>query len=248
MKFSKMPRSLRLLIVLVLYVGLFAGHVTGVNYYVENYSEKVDSREVVVTVNEIPLHTVINEEDVAMKSIRLSDLVDGAMTDPAEIVGKETQAPMGVNEQFHPSKINTIVKKTGEMILEIPSEWVLSFPKSLRRMDKISFLPVLQKNANGRVDIPISASPESAPVPVIADDLNAKQLSESRKLLENVTVAYFKDNSANEVTDSTTVTEFGPRLSSSNLGARLEVAMSPEQWDMLQKLTQKNYKFVISYQ
>ncbi|MCY9665860.1 SAF domain-containing protein [Paenibacillus alginolyticus] len=259
--FIKLPQSVRLLIVVVTYAAIFIGHVAGVNYYVKNYSEKVDSKEVVVTTKEIPLHTVIRTEDLTIKRVRLSDLVGGAIVDPDTIVGKETQAPMGKNEQFNADKINTVVKKEGEMIIEIPTEWVMSFPKSLRRLDKVSLLPVADTTKNARVDFTATANQQSNSVQGSAsvtaggmkDDPNAPILAEARELLKGLTVAYFKDNTANEITDalpanSNAVKDSAPRINSSNLGARLELAVTPEQWAMIYKLTQNTYKFVISYQ
>ena len=258
--FFKLPQSVRLLIALVIYAAIFVGHVTGVNYYVKNYSEVVDSKEVVVTVREIPLHKVIHLEDLSIKRVRLSDLVGGAILDLNSIIGKETQAPMGKNEQFTADKINTVVKKEGEMIIEIPSEWVMSFPKSIRRLDKVSLLPVEDKSKNPRVD---NMAPENQQVSGLQgsangvagnkEDPNAQLLVEAREKLKGITVAYFKDNSANEITDSlppnsTTVSDSTPRINASNLGARLEVAVSPEQWAVINKLTSNNYKFVVSYE
>lgn len=258
--FIKLPQALRLLIALVIYAAIFVGHVAGVNYYVENYSEKVDSKEVVVTAKEIPLHTVIRSEDISIKRVRLSDLVGGAIVDPAVILGKETQALMGKNEQFTASKINTVVKKEGEMIIEVPTEWVTSFPKSLRRLDKVSLLPVVDMSKSARVDFTATANQQansmqgSASVTSgIKEDPNAPLLAEAKEKLMGITVAYFKDNTANDISDtlppnSTALSDPTPRLNSSNPGARLEVAVSSEQWEMINKLTQKNYKFVISYQ
>lgn len=258
--FIKLPQSVRLLIAIVIYAAVFVGHVAGVNYYVEHYSEKVDSKEVVVTTKDIPLHTVIRADDLAVKRVRLNDLISGVIIDPGEIVGKETQAPMGKNEQFNADKINTVVKREGEMIIEIPNEWVMSFPKSLRRLDKVSLLPVIDTSKSARVDFTASASQQtnsvqgSASVTAggIKEDPNAAFLATAKEQLAGITVAYFKDNTANEITDtlppnSNAVKDSSPRINSSNLGARLEVAVTSEQWATISKLAQSNYKFVISY-
>lgn len=259
--FIKLPQTVRLLITLLIYAGVFVGHIAGVNYYIENYSEKVDSKEIVVTVREIPIHTVIYPEDITVKRVRIGGLVSGAISDPEQIIGKETQAPMGENEQFTTDKINTVVKKEGEMILELPTEWVMSFPKSLRRLDKVALLPVVDSSKNTRVDFSATANQQgnsvegSANITAggIKDDPNASILVEAKQLLAGITVAYFKDNTANEITDtlppnSNVVNDSTPRINSSNLGARLEVAVNSEQWAMINKLTQNNYKFVISYE
>lgn len=258
--FIRLPQTIRLFIVLVIYAAVFVGHIAGVNFYVNNFSEKVDSKEVVVTTKEIPLHTVINPEDLEIKRIRLNDLVVGAVNEMDVIVGKETQVPMGKNEQFTPDKINTVVKKEGEIIFEIPSEWVLSFPKSMRRLDKVSILPVMDLTKNAKADFSITSNQQSNSVQGsvnastgIKDDPNTDLITKAKELLKGITVAYFKDSTANEITDtlppnSNAVADSTPRINSSNLGARLEVAVNVDQWELIKLLVQNNYKFVISYQ
>ncbi|MGZ9584149.1 SAF domain-containing protein [Paenibacillus marinisediminis] len=256
--FARLPRVIRLLIVLLLYIAVYAGHVAIVNLYIHRFSEQVDTKEVVVTVRDMPIHSVITENDIAVKRIRLASLVHEVITDPAEVIGKETQTSMSTNEQFSPLKINTVIKNEGEMILEIPTDWVLSFPKSLRRMDKVAFLPVRKVDEVRSSDLSRSDQLEHA------SDVNADQalaqaqaeqqhnayLKEAENILNGITVAYFKDNSANEVTDSINKesNESTPRLRATNIGARLEVAMTPQQWELLDHLRQYNYRFVISYE
>jgi hypothetical protein len=252
--FSKLPQTVRMFLVLVLYLCIFVVHVAGVNLYVEKYSSKVDSKEVVVTTREIPIHTVIGPDDITIKRVRLAYLVSGAITDPAIVIGKESQATLGENEQLNADKINTVVKKEGEMIFEVPSEWVVSFPKSLRRLDKVSFLPVVDSTKNAKTALSAIYQQEISQTAseIAKDERNASLVKEAREVLNDITVAYFKDNTANEITDtlpanSTITSDPTPRINSSNLGVHLEVAMNDQQWDILNKLSENNYKFVISY-
>ncbi|MGF7033427.1 hypothetical protein J2T17_004375 [Paenibacillus mucilaginosus] len=241
--FYRLPRSGRLAAVLLLYVMVLVGQIGLVNFYVKNFSEKVDSKTVVVATRDIKLHSVIGPQDVTTKLVRLNNLVPGALTDLEEVIGKESTTPIAMNEQINLVKIDTVIKKEGEMIVEIPNEWVLSFPKSLRRMDHVMLLPVEQP----KMKAPATAN--AAPTLDLGAPA-AALLTDAEMKLKGLTVAYFKDNSANEVRDNTIQENQNdaPRLSSTNIGARLEVAMSPEQFKLMQELAKKEYKFVISYE
>lgn len=255
--YNQLPRAVRLLFVLLLYGCVFIAHVAGVNYYVTHLSEKVDSKEVIVASRDIPLHTIITMEDIMVKRIRYGHLVSGAISDVDEVVGREAQTQIVHNEQLNPAKLNSAVKLEGEMIVEVPVEWGLSFPKSLRRLDKLSFLPVLQtalqptlqNNQTSQTSDEQAHSTEDAGGALNQDTRSNELLEKAETLLKHITVAYFKDNSANEVVDSLDNNQdSSPRLRSSNLGARLEVAMSEEQWVLFRELRLKQYKFVISYE
>jgi hypothetical protein len=315
MSWRKLPRSARLFIVIFLYAAVLAGHVFAVNFYVTRFSDKVDSKEIAVAVKDIPLHTVIRQEDLALKRVRLADVVDGAFTSTNVAVGKESTAPMSRNEQLTVQKINEVVKREGQMIIEIPGEWLLSFPKSLRRLDKIRLLPVYQITARERDGILLPGEAAASSAGVVSSGTNgpakanggtngsaaasggadgsaaasggvgiqalaigaqngsaatngatfsqaagnvdrsiavsplAERIRQNEKLTGDITVAYFKDTSANEVADQAGEgsVEDTPRLHATNVGARLEVALTPEQFAFLQDLALNRYKFVVSY-
>ncbi|WP_040951686.1 SAF domain-containing protein [Gorillibacterium massiliense] len=234
MSWRKLPRSARLLLIAVLYAAVLTGHVFAVHLYVTRFSEKVDSREIAVAVRDIPPHTVLTSDDIALRRIRYSDLVDGAYTSLESAVGKESAAFIGSNEQLTPGKVNEAIKREGEMIVEIPEDWLLSFPKSLRRLDEIRLHPVYQKKGEA-TEVPASY----VPVPLESSELSG------------ITVAYFKDASANEVGDEAGNggdSADSRRLKASSVGARLEVALTEPQFDLLQSLAIQQYRFIVSYE
>ena len=232
MSWRKLPRSARLFLVAFFYVAVLAGHVLIVHMYVTRFSEKVDSRQIAVALRDISPHTVLTAEDIALKRVRYPNVVDGAYTEVDALVGKESASFISRNEQVTPGKVNEAIKGEDEMIVEIPEEWLLSFPQSLRRLDVIRLHAVYQDDGNPADG---DFTPVSGP-PAGTDELSG------------LTVAYFKDSSANEVGETSGESSESRRLLANSVGARLEVALTDIQFQRMQSLAGQSYKFIVSYQ
>lgn len=249
--FLKLPMGVRMLIIATIYAVILIGHIGIVYYYNKNVAEVVDTKEIVVATREIGIHQVITADDVKLEPVKLKNMIPGAYESLDDVVGKESQVKIVVNDQLHESKIGVKVKEEGEMIIEMPQDWVISFPKSLRRFDKINILPIEQESEVNNNMFGINDENR-----MLREEDRKKRAAELLKQvndrLTGISVVYFKDNTANDITDqapnSVTNDTDEPRITSSSLGTRLEIAITPDEWEIIQGLYEVNYKFVVGYQ
>lgn len=248
--FYKLPRMLRLGFVLLMYCAVLTLHIFLVYYYNSEFAEKIETRPIVRVIQSTPPHTLLQEQNLEIKNVRFEDIVEGAYTSIEDVIGKETTTQLETNEQITSSKINEVIKTEGQMIVEIPSSWILSFPQSLRRLDKVVFWPTTDpKDANKSATQVgfINPNPAAAATNNTASTVDEK-LTNNDFMITDVTVAYFKDSEANDVEDSSIEYGSAPRLKANSVGSRLEVAIGKEDFQKMTELAQTGYKFVIGYQ
>jgi hypothetical protein len=234
-------------------IGLvLGGQLLLVNLYVTKLESRVDSKKVVRikdSSKQIPSHTVLTADMVEVKRVRLEDLLPDGFVSIDDVVGKEATVPLEPKEQITSSKIDVAVKKEGETTIEFPSEWLISFPQSLRRLDVVRLWvagdPKELKNIQSSESAPTAArnanvEPQASIQNEIDDIVKNKE-----PLLKGVTIAYFKDSSSNDVIDPNDAS--APRVKSSGVGSKIELSFTDEQWAIVRDLAMKGYKFVIGY-
>lgn len=243
--FYKLPRMLRLLLVLMVYCVVLVVHISLVYFYNDKFAVKIETRPVVRVIQSTAPHTLLQEENLEIKNVKFDDIVEGAYTNIDEVIGKETTTQLEKNEQITASKINEVIKLEGQMIVEIPSTWVLSFPQSLRRLDKVVFWPTIDPKDAKNSTLDNGMTNPSQPTSSVAVET---EIVNDTSMIADVTVAYFKDSQANDVEDSTVDDGSAPRLKANSVGSRLEVAIGKEDFQKMTELAQQGYKFVVGYQ
>ena len=105
--------------------------------------ENLSYKEVLVFREDVKAHTVISEDDLSTKRIENPAASSLTGKDMQWLIGKEMAqyVPAGsalVKEFFTESQYNTGGSK-GKHILCVPEDWLLSFPRGIRRGDQVSF-------------------------------------------------------------------------------------------------------------
>jgi len=111
--------------------------------------ENLSYKEVLVLKEDKPASTIIKEEDLTTKKIENPSADALKQKDAHWLLGMETAqyVPGKIElrkEFFINSQYNTADEK-GRHIMCIPEDWVLSFPKGIRRGDKVSFFKGKEK-------------------------------------------------------------------------------------------------------
>lgn len=263
---TTMSRPVKVALVLFGIVAVIGAQAAGMTIYMNNLQERVATVEVVRAKLELPPHKLIDEKDLEIVRVRVQDAVKGYIRSIDEVVGKEVQEPLAEREQITPRKIGRAVKKEGEITIEIPAAWIMSFPQSLRSWDTIAIWDVIDPSKIKDVKVEGSVNSTTAPPSQLDNQTNQNQANQanqvnmnvqlqvkantgiptsSEPLIEGITVAYFKDSAANDVKDSQAGAT--PRISASAVGAKVEVNVTPEQFGKLREKANQNYKFIIGY-
>ena len=104
--------------------------------------ENIAYTEVLVLKEDLKAHTVISEEDFTIKRLESSSGEALTAKDIDSLKGMETaQYVAGDSELrkefFRPSKFS-VGGSSGKVLMELPADWLLSFPQTLRRGDEVS--------------------------------------------------------------------------------------------------------------
>lgn len=99
--------------------------------------------EVLVLKDNKAANVLIEEEDLTVKKIESTSAAALKENDKEWLIGMETSQFVAKNtelrkEYFSKSEY-TVGNQTGRYIMCVPEDWMLSFPKSIRRGDKVSF-------------------------------------------------------------------------------------------------------------
>lgn len=112
--------------------------------------ENLSYEEVLVLKENIAANTVIKEKDLTVKKMENPSSSALSAEDLQWIVGKETVQYIAkgaeLHKEFFCESRYAIGKEKGKYVLCVPEDWMLSFPKSIRRGDEVSFF-------NGKVKI-----------------------------------------------------------------------------------------------
>ncbi|OBZ15884.1 hypothetical protein A8L34_27960 [Bacillus sp. FJAT-27264] len=254
---ATMPRKFKVAFVILGIVLVVGGQAAVMTIYMDHLQEKVSTIEVVRAKMDLEAHKILTEEDLEVKNIKVEDVVGDFVSDMETLIGTELLTTMKAREQFTPQKVGLASKKPGQFTVEIPSSWVLSYPQSLRNFDTIAFWDVLdtskinsannalyqaflqsqnQSKTDGNPTTTQEPTPAATPV---------AELKKSDPFLEGVIVAFFKDATSNEVQDVST--NQTPRISSTAVGTKIEVNLTPKQFGELRAKAEAGYKFIIGY-
>ncbi|MBE3088739.1 MAG: SAF domain-containing protein [Actinobacteria bacterium] len=164
--------------------------------------------------------------------INPDNLIEGAIVKKEEIIGKYSAHYIPKNSQLAPAYFKddtTDTKKVDSYIFAIPTDWIITFPNSLRRGDTIYFYPVKIVDENEEANKSF-------------DNLDNIKIT-SQSDLAKCEVAYLKDSGNREVVN----TAGNDRYDASANIASIEIITNYEGVLHLQNLADNNYKFIILY-
>ena len=193
--------------------------------------------EVVVLNQSIEEGDVIISEMLETVSIDRKSIIEGAVLEKDEVIGKKASHYIPGYSQLSQAYFldKEEVLGSDEYIFTVPENWIITLPNSLRKGDIIYFYPV--KILDIKED-----SVKSAPqYENITDIYDYKIIDESSILKSRV--AYLKDSGNREIV--TTSSE--DRYDASSKIATLEIVATFEDVSYLKELADSDYKFIILY-
>lgn len=207
-------------------------------YYWESQGRKHFLYSEVVVLNQsMEEGDVITSEMLETISIDRQSIMEGAVLEKDEVIGKKASHYIPGYSQLSPSYFLDEEEIIGsdEYIFTVPESWIITFPNSLRRGDIIYFYPV--KIPDSKED-----SAHIAPQHENITDLYDYKIKDESSILES-RVAYLKDSGNREIV--TTSSE--DRYDASSKIAAIEIIATFEDVSYLKELADSDYKFIILY-
>ncbi|PWW01217.1 SAF domain-containing protein [Paenibacillus cellulosilyticus] len=198
------------------------------------WTKQLDSTYVVIANRQILPHEEIQEADVSLVRLKKDYAITGAIQDPYEVVGQEALQLIEAGDQLTLNRVDkmALLGTPGSTVVEVPQEWLLSVPGSLRRLDQVTIYAVPAKDAS-KVD------PETG---------NGVALPASaKKVLEDIVVAYYKDSGSKEVQNAQENGNPNVRSMATVRGQKLELELTEDQLAQLSSLISANYQLIVGY-
>jgi len=188
--------------------------------------------EVVVLNQSVEAGTAIEPGMLDIVKVNPDNLIEGAVVDKDEVTGKYSAHYIPKYSQlalayFKDESIGTI--KEDQYIFTIPTDWIVTFPSSLRRGDTIYFYPVKVASEKGEESKSFN-SPGSV-----------KVIKESNLIKSEV--AYLKDSGNREVVNTVGEDRYD---ASANISS-IEIITSYEDMSYLENLAGSSWKFILLY-
>lgn len=228
--------------------------------------ELVHYQDVYVFSDDVNKGQKISDELLETVKIEKSLLMKNAIQDKTKIVGKEARHFIPASTQLHPDYFDEsgLVLKDGQYVAQIPLEWTLAIPDSLRRGDEVivyaaqydkqllrSLLPNRQdlhgntqasseekKTGNNQAE-----SVEKNEVLTEEEGTTADNSTNQIEELLKTKVAFVKDSANREVVTVST----SDRLDGSSVIRNVEIITTPEEFKMIENEINKGSKLIIMY-
>jgi len=221
---------LGLIIMILSLVGVFWWETRGRNELIYE--------DVIVLNRSVEEGEVVSEDMISKIEVDPSNLIDGAIRNEGDVLGKEAKHYIPkysqLNSQFFLSE-EELMPKEEKYIFTIPVDWIITFPNSIRKGDVIYLYPVKVYEDEGVL-------PGGGEVARIYEYLNEIDMIVAK-------VAFCKDSGNREVIDISGEegAEQGERYyASSNIDA-IEIMADFKDVQKLQKLSDNSFKFIILY-
>jgi len=194
--------------------------------------EKFLYTEVVVLNQSVEAGSAIEPGMLDLVKVNPDNLIEGAVVDKDEVTGKYSAHYIPKYSQlalayFKDESIGTI--KEDQYIFTIPSDWIITFPSSLRRGDTIYFYPVKVTSEKGEEGRPINS-------------LSSTKVIKESDLIKSE-VAYLKDSGNREVVNTVGEDRYD---ASANISS-IEIITSYEDMSYLENLAGSSWKFILLY-
>ena len=104
--------------------------------------ENISYRQVIVLREDTKAHTVISEDDIQTKKIESPSGEALTEADAEKLIGMETSQYVAADTELRREYFQTsqfaVGQDSGKALMSLPSDWLLSFPQTLRRGDKVN--------------------------------------------------------------------------------------------------------------
>lgn len=226
--------------------------------------EFVNYSEVVVLKEDVLKGQKITSEQLTVKKVEKTSLIKEVVSDSEEIIGKEARHFIPAATQLHASYFDEagLVLKEKQVIAQIPVEWTLSVPDTLRRGDNIVIYAALYdkqllaslQTASSKQTTVTSSNPndsitsenqETETQVVITPTTSTQDASQQKKFEEvlSAKVAYVKDSSNQEVVTVST----NDRLNATSVISNVEIVTTPKEFKRIEEKINQGGKLVIMY-
>ena len=102
--------------------------------------ENISYRQVIVLREDTKAHTVISEDDIQTKKLESPSGEALTEADAENLIGMETSQYVAADTELRREYFQTsqfaVGQDSGKALMSLPSDWLLSFPQTLRRGDK----------------------------------------------------------------------------------------------------------------
>jgi hypothetical protein len=205
----------------------------GIIFYWEVYGrENLLYKDIVVLTQEINKNEVITKDMLQYQKREESTLIKEVITKKEIIIGKAANSyiPKGVQLVEKYFEDPCLVLDEDEYIFKIPGEWIMAFPNSLRRGDKIYFYEIDKNNKSETIDV-------DGDIPMYIEEALEEEP------IVNTTVAYVKDGANREVVSLSDEERFNgtSRISEIEIITNLEIV------NLLRESIKQDKVFIIMY-
>lgn len=232
---------------------LLAGGVFFVFIFEFYIKDKVNTVSVIVAAEDIPFKGEITEENIKIVDIKRDNLVNGAYYGVEEehlskLYGQLAAVEIKKGTQIYESLLDTYDlvpdPSKGEFIAPIPNEWIFAVPGSLRRSYYADFYIVSETQGNDlKGTIQTNNDPNyEGPIETTNEKLSENTYKLNKPILQDVRIAFTKDNANREVRNTT---EEG--LDATGNISRIEIIATEEMLKEIRKYVDNGYKLYITY-
>lgn len=195
----------------------------------------MDTQNVVVASRQLLPHEAITEDDLMIVRIKEDYVISGAIPedDAYLLVGQEALQLIEAGDQMTVNRVDktSLLSVPGATVVEMPEDWILSVPCSLRRLDRITIFAVPTDTEK--------VNPETG--------VTVPLLSQAEKVVEDIVVAYYKDASSNEVKNAEGNVNPNVRVDATVRGRKLELQLTPDQLKLLSEKASSGYQYIVGY-
>lgn len=195
----------------------------------------MDTQNVVIAARQLLPHEPITEDDLLVIAVKEDYVISGAIPeeDAHLILGQEALQLIEAGDQMTINRVDktSLLSVPGATVVEMPEEWILSVPGSLRRLDRITIFAVPTDTEK--------INPESG--------MKEPLLAQAEKVTEDIVVAYYKDASSNEVKNAEGNVNPNVRVDATVRGRKLELQLTPDQLKLLSEKAASGYQFIVGY-
>ena len=104
--------------------------------------KNISYRQVIVLREDTKAHTVISEDDIQTKKLESPSGEALTEADAENLIGMETSQYVAADTELRREYFQTsqfaVGQDSGKALMSLSSDWLLSFPQTLRRGDKVS--------------------------------------------------------------------------------------------------------------
>jgi len=224
--------------------------------------ELINYQNVVVLTEDTLQGQIITKDNVAYIGMEKAIVNESAILHPEDIIGKAATHFIPKNTMLHDNFFNEteLVLKNGEYVAQIPVDWTISIPSTLRRGDNIivyaatynsEIMKELQQSTttvassqeqNGEeTKVPVSYNSYYGSIggPVEKVEAGGGELTE----LFSTTVAFARDSANKEVLTTSAV----DRMDGSAAISNIEIITTPDEFEALEQQIKLGAKLIIMY-